>query len=148
MTREELIAKARTAKSPEELLKTAHDSGVSDFSEANAKEYFDLLHKSGELSDSELDSAVGGCATRNSSGKLVVTPGNLCRKRNTGEPQWICKKCGNPSKTCRCLKDPSSFENKLGYAFTTNVKETCETCRYYMHSPTIGRSSYCDNPRL
>ena len=70
MTREEMISKARSAKTPEELLQMAHEIGMSDFTEENVKAYFDILQKSGEnkidgkksgeLADEELDSTTGG----------------------------------------------------------------------------------------
>ena len=51
----ELIAKARTAKSPEELLALAKENGI-ELTEETAKMYFDQLHpKTGELDDDELD---------------------------------------------------------------------------------------------
>ena len=40
MTNKEIISKAKTAKSSEELLKMAHDNGLKDFSKENADEYF------------------------------------------------------------------------------------------------------------
>ena len=58
---EEILAKARAAKSPEELLKLAQDNGMSEFNEENAKAYFEVMHHSGELSDDELEQAAGGC---------------------------------------------------------------------------------------
>ena len=72
---EELLAKAREAKSPEELLQLMRENGMPEFSEENAKMYFDHLHKSGELSDDELDQAVGGCEIN---GKTVVTNEKRC----------------------------------------------------------------------
>ena len=57
----ELIAKARTAKSPEELLALAKENGI-ELTEETAKMYFDQLHpKTGELDDDELDNVAGGC---------------------------------------------------------------------------------------
>ena len=72
---EELLAKAKAAKSPEELLQLMRENGMPEFSEENAKMYFDHLHKSGELSDDELDQAVGGCEIN---GKTVVTNQKKC----------------------------------------------------------------------
>ena len=56
----ELLAKAKEAKTPEELLTLAKENGM-ELTEAEAKTYFDLLHpQTGELSDDELDNVSGG----------------------------------------------------------------------------------------
>ncbi len=55
----EQIEKARQANSPEELLALAKENGI-ELSEDKAKEYFDRLNNSGELSDSELENVSGG----------------------------------------------------------------------------------------
>lgn len=57
----ELLAKAKEAKAPEELLALARENGV-ELTEESAKAYFARLHpQAGELSDSELDNVSGGC---------------------------------------------------------------------------------------
>ncbi len=56
----ELIAKAKQAKSAQELIALAKQNGT-ELTEEGAKIYFDQLHKSGELSDEELDNVTGGC---------------------------------------------------------------------------------------
>ena len=55
----ELIAKAKEAKSAEELLAIAKENDI-EITEDEAKEYYDRLHASGELADDELDSVSGG----------------------------------------------------------------------------------------
>ena len=50
---QELLTRAKAAKSPEELLKIAQENGMSEFTEESAKEYFELINKSGELSDGD-----------------------------------------------------------------------------------------------
>lgn len=55
----ELLEKAKAAKSAEELLTLAKENGV-EMTESEAAEYFAQLHKSGELSDEELDNVAGG----------------------------------------------------------------------------------------
>lgn len=57
---DELIQKGRAAKSPEELLALAKESGMSITAE-QASAYFGRLNGSGELSDEELDDVSGGC---------------------------------------------------------------------------------------
>ena len=57
----ELLAKAKEAKTPEELLALAKENGV-ELTKESAKAYFEAIHpKAGELSDNELDNVSGGC---------------------------------------------------------------------------------------
>lgn len=56
---QEIIAKAKEAKSAEELLAMAKENGM-ELTEEEAEEYYDRLHASGELADDELDSVAGG----------------------------------------------------------------------------------------
>ena len=57
----ELLAKAKEAKTPEELLSLAKENGV-ELTDESAQAYFDLIHpKTGEISDNELDNVSGGC---------------------------------------------------------------------------------------
>ena len=56
----ELIAKAKEAKSPEELMALAKENDI-ELTEENAKAYFEQLNPpKGELSDAELDNIAGG----------------------------------------------------------------------------------------
>ena len=55
----ELIEKAKTAKSAEELLETAKAEGAQ-MTAGEAARAFAELHKSGELADDELDNVAGG----------------------------------------------------------------------------------------
>ena len=57
----ELIEKAKTAKTAEELLEMAKEESI-EMSAEQAAEYFVTIHASGELSDEELDNVAGGCA--------------------------------------------------------------------------------------
>ena len=58
----ELIEKAKTAKTAEELLAMAKAESV-ELTEEQAEKAFAELHKTGELSDEELNSVAGGCYT-------------------------------------------------------------------------------------
>ena len=55
----ELLEKAKTAKSAEELLELARKENI-DMTEEEAAKAFAELHKNGELSDEELDNVAGG----------------------------------------------------------------------------------------
>ena len=58
----ELIEKAKTAKSAEELLAMAKAENIEMTAEEANKVYAEL-HKTGELSDEELDNVAGGCGS-------------------------------------------------------------------------------------
>ena len=55
----ELIAKAKAAKSAEELLALANENNV-ELTEEEAKTYFEQLNANGTVSDDELDAVAGG----------------------------------------------------------------------------------------
>lgn len=57
----ELMEKANAAKTPEELLALAKESGM-ELTAQQAQDYFAQLHQTGELADDELDNVSGGCA--------------------------------------------------------------------------------------
>ena len=59
----ELIEKAKTAKSAEELLEMAKAEKI-ELTEEEATKAFAELNKNGELSDEELDNVAGGCEGR------------------------------------------------------------------------------------
>lgn len=111
MTNEEIIKKIKNAENPEELLKIAKENGMEDFTEESAKAYFDILNKSGEVSDQELDQAVGGCKR---GGKRVVSAGYICPDR-TGFT-WECKVCHKDFVNCTC--------NRSGLHPTKNTEWT------------------------
>ena len=56
----ELLEKAKTAKSAEELLAMAKAENI-DLSAEGAEKAFAELNKTGELSDEELNNVAGGC---------------------------------------------------------------------------------------
>ena len=110
----EILAKAKAAKTPEELIEIARENDV-EMTEEGAKAYFDLLHpKTGEISDDELDNVAGGACYRGD-GRMVTTVANLCR-------EWRCKKDGNRMESdhrpicCKCGK--------------TAICNSCKFCTY------------------
>ena len=57
----ELLAKAKEAKTPDELMSLAKENGI-ELTAESAASYFERLNpKTGELSDGELDNVSGGC---------------------------------------------------------------------------------------
>ena len=74
----ELLAKAKNAKTPEELIALANENGM-EMTDETAKMYFGQLNpKMGEISDDELDNvAGGGCYAED--GYLLTTIGHKCK---------------------------------------------------------------------
>ena len=80
MMNEEIIAKAKKAKSVEELIALAKENGI-ELTEEEANTYLAQLNpKKGEISDDELDVVSGGgCETKVDGKKYtVVTPACKC----------------------------------------------------------------------
>ncbi len=82
----EQLAKAKKAKSAEELLALAKENGI-ELAEEKAAEYYAELHKEGELADEELDNVAGGSSCINGRSYsddpphyLITTCGNWCDK--------------------------------------------------------------------
>ena len=100
---QELIIKAKAAKSVEELLELAKASNV-ELSDEQAKEYFAKLNPTkGELSDDELDDVSGGgcgesktkyCPNCNSELRMMSEgTGNFSMKF-----YYLCDSCGYKEK--------------------------------------------------
>lgn len=83
----ELIAKAKTAKTMEELTVLMNEEGAELNAEQIEKIYA-LLHESRELSDEELDNVSGGC------GEKWKCPKCGCTDFSTGLAWVVCANCG------------------------------------------------------
>ena len=101
MMNEEMITKAKEAKSVEELIALAKENGV-ELDEESAKAYFEQLHpKTGEVSDDELENVSGGgCHTGD--GRLVVTVEHQCE-------HYQCRWCGKTDFASFAFAIISSF---------------------------------------
>lgn len=106
----ELLAKAKNAKTPEELIALAKENGT-EMTEESAEAYYNLLHpQNGEVSDDELDNVSGGgCRTKD--GRLVVSALNLCgewRCKDDGSMCYVnvmfveCNTCHRQAYCCSC----------------------------------------------
>lgn len=103
----ELLEKAGQAKSAGELIALAEENGI-ELSEDKAKEYFERLNNSGELSDDELDNVSGGgCYYKD--GRLVVTCDYHCKRYKCNccgkefAPKWSeLHKCRNGLRSSDC----------------------------------------------
>ena len=106
---QEQLAKAKAAKSAEELLALAKAEGVA-LTEEEAAKYFADLHKEGELADEELDNVAGG--TCYSSGVVgpygktrafaIVSPWNLCPYSNSTQACMTCDQSFTVNGTWYC----------------------------------------------
>lgn len=109
MNNQEILAKARKAKTQEELLAIAQENGV-DMDAESAQAYFEQLHQpTGEMSDDELDDVAGG-ACYQGDGRMVTTVGNSCRswrckqhnKKMDSDHRPVCIECGKMASCNSC----------------------------------------------
>ena len=121
----ELIEKARQAKSVEELITLAKENGIT-LSEDEARDYFNQLHKSGELSDDELDNVSGG-GCYYGDGRLVVTARYYCKR-------YKCRECGIEFS-------PGAFDSH--WCNRGSADSTCSTCLYKTNK---GIRMLCNHP--
>jgi hypothetical protein len=123
MTLEELILKSKEAKTAEELLVLAKENDIV-LTEESAKAYYEKMHKSGELSDEELDNVAGGGCYHGD--KLVVSALHCC-------DNWTCKKCGKQDHSSlhghRCDRDTS---NEPADTFAC-----CNSCQYCIYEDSL-----------
>lgn len=122
MESKELMEKARSAKSAEQLLAIAKENGT-ELTEEEAAAYFAQLNKSGELSDEELGAvAGGGCHTRD--GKLVVSDLYSC-------DHFMC--------TCGKMGEHTHHDSYGAH----HVSLYCYNCAYYEYEKGL---FVCTNP--
>ena len=118
---QELIEKAKQAKTPEEIAALAKEIGA-EMTPEEANTYFAMLNpKTGELADDELEDVAGGrkCGTTYMDHKPVVTLLNSCEHFQKGKikdakgEEGKCKDCyymerGAVLFTCSC---PLRYDN-------------------------------------
>jgi len=132
---EEAIAKAKQAKSVEELLTLAKESGVEMTAEQAQEYYTQLNQKSGELADDELDNvAGGGCGDSTVDGQLIVSARHVC-------DFFTCRNCGG-----------NKVVAVYGGRLVTNnackgcgASGACEQCRYAVHFGVLYTCSHPSN---
>ena len=121
MENEELMEKARAAKSAKELMSLAKENGV-EMTEEEAQAYFSQLNKSGELADDELDSVAGG-GCHSGGGKLVVTVG-------TQKDCFVCKHCGATAEKNFVPEGLMAITGYSHYCKGKNIISNCGNCKY------------------
>jgi predicted ribosomally synthesized peptide with nif11-like leader len=105
----EMIEKAKAAKSAEELLALAKESGV-EMTADEAKTYFAQLNpKSGELNEDDLDLVSGGCNDSDDSGSNVKDVVTLYNEVSG----LACPKCGKLN--CWTLTTVNYYNNGINY---------------------------------
>ena len=120
----ELLAKAKNAKTPEELIALANENGM-EMTEESAEAYYNLLHpQNGEVSDDELDNVAGGGC--HNGGKLVVSVMHYC-------DEWRCKDDGS-----QC-----DIDGVLVNCNTCRVAAYCFSCKYCSYEKGLW---LCNNP--
>ena len=120
----ELLAKAKNAKTPEELIAHAKENGT-EMTEESAEAYYNLLHpQNGEVSDDELDNVAGGGC--HNGGKLVVSVMHYC-------DEWRCKDDGS-----QC-----DIDGILVNCNTCRVAAYCFSCKYCSYEKGLW---LCNNP--
>lgn len=122
----EMIEKARSTKTAEELLALAKEAGMEDFTEESAEAYFALLHPAtGAVADDELESvAGGGCYNKD---ELVVT-----LMTTACEDRYVCKYCGaRRAQSYPTLDGIAHSCGNAGSALTRDyLCNLCGNCRY------------------
>ncbi len=84
---QELLAKAKEAKTVEELMALAKGNNI-ELTEEKVNEYFSKLHsETGEISDDELDNVSGG-------GCLSDDPYDTCMADGYCLSDYVCNRCG------------------------------------------------------
>ena len=127
---EETLAKAKQAKSVEELLTLSKESGVEMTAEQARVIFAQLNQKSGELADDELDNVAGG-GCHNGEGYLVVTAGYVCGL-------WACKQCGSTETKTEIFYGETNV-----YCKNCGGVHSCANCSYCIYQ---GGLLLCSNP--
>ena len=120
----ELLAKAKEAKTPEELLALAKENGIEMTAEEAQKIFAQLHSQTGELSDDELDNVSGGGC--HNGGRLVVSVMHYC-------DEWRCKDDGSQWV----------IDGMLECCKTCRVTAYCHSCQYCTYEKGLW---LCNNP--
>ena len=102
----ELIAKAKAAKTAEELIELAKDNNV-ELTEEEAKTYFEQLNANGAVSDDELDVVAGGSFLGISCSSEDEEEQTPALKEN--KPAGRCRHCGSTNIGTR--RDPDGLSS-------------------------------------
>lgn len=121
MTPEELILKAKEAKSAEELLAFAKENGM-ELTKEDAELYIQMNGKEGPLSDDALDQVTGGAAYTLKGGYLIVTNFHECDR-------WRCDECGGTDFRWMTVNERTDWVHTCG-GYPYGCGKSCATCKY------------------
>ena len=126
----ELMEKAKNAANADALRALAKENGW-DMNQEEAKAYFEELHKTGALSDEELENVTGGGCRHD--GHLIVTLAHGCDK-------WRCKVHGVP------LTSHGATDKHKAFSACTwcGRRGTCSECKFCTYT---GGLWLCMNPQ-
>ncbi len=131
---QEMIEKAKLAKSAQELQELAKAENI-DLSLEQATEYMKTLHPPmGEIEDDDLDNVAGG-GCHKGDGRLIVTVGHSCK-------HWRCKKCGG-SKIGESSWDNTSYTVSFHCSGCSEDDIECETCKFMSYEKAMW---LCNHP--
>ena len=123
----ELIAKAKQAKTPEELMALAKENGI-EMTEESANAYFNQLNpQMGELADDELDNVAGGSCYAGD-GRMVTSLGHVCHG-------FRCKKDGSGAHNFICI---------VPHCRECDAVANCGSCKYCSYEKGLW---LCSNPK-
>ncbi|MGN0349992.1 MAG: Nif11-like leader peptide family RiPP precursor [Roseburia sp.] len=110
----ELMKKAKAAKSAEELLALAKESGM-ELTKEDAAAYFTRLHeKKKELSEEELDNVSGGCGSDDSN---PAKPSNQLIIGSVIEREECCPKCLETQHKITAIQKRPGYDNCMVISF-------------------------------
>ena len=126
MKYQELLALAKQAKNSDEMCTLAKEKGM-ELSEEVAKEYFDRIHSSGDISDDELENVSGGkCDEDNPTKPITPEYKKSC---------YVCSACYNQ------FNDTDSMWHHCGAAGTL-MAHHCTDCLFYRSSGDKNESGH------
>ena len=127
----EMIEKAKTAKSAEELLEIAKAGGV-EMTAAEAATYFaQLTPKSGELDDDDLDSVSGGACARIEQARDARAAINEMACGACGQSRW-----STYTKTKKQTKFYCSNCKRFAYLLAEEDNSILHMCNSYYYPDT------------
>ena len=132
----EMLNAAKNAKTAEELMLLAKENGM-EMTEESAAAYFEVTHKTGELSDEELNGVAGGWCYND--GRPVITVGEQ-------HDCFVCKEVIPPYGHCRATR-ADSYMTALGWKHHCVRDEerlsNCDNCKYKTYEKGLW---LCNNP--
>lgn len=121
----EVLEKARSAENSEALWALAKGNGM-EITQEEAQDYYERLHKQGELSDQELENVTGGCGGSSKPTPQLIPDVEKCCQ------YWTCMYDG--STKWESMRDPRDPFTKKFYKGCVCCKQprNCVNCKYCM----------------